>query len=374
MAVATNSITLKGWKGFAVEDVPLWPVTLLLGPNGSGKSSLLEALSLVAHLGRRGSLREDLRPWLRGWPDGVFTRCGDGSVASEATIHLRWSGASYRLTLGRPEKPEIRSEHLVVRDTDFIRTKRDGRRIFTAGTSGRPLEPSDEAEAALGLVLRGAGRRKAPRPLVDLLTRIETYALDADFLRGTAIDTRPAPYQRKGASLVSGLLDLHGSTGWAAFETALRAVQPDLASVEVVARPRGVLLAYSDGREIQLDEESDGLVRAAGMFLVRYRLDCPAILAFDEPENGFHLSRLVDVVSRLAPDANARSRNPRLVILATHSPGLVKAAAAVLGRRCGALTLWRAADGRVLVNPWPGEDLAVQENLDLALADGFASR
>jgi recombinational DNA repair ATPase RecF len=56
-----GELTLRGWKGFDVK-VPLWPVTFLVGPNGSGKSSLLEALAVISH----GTLREDLRSWLRG--------------------------------------------------------------------------------------------------------------------------------------------------------------------------------------------------------------------------------------------------------------------------------------------------------------------
>jgi predicted ATPase len=375
MTKSVGALTLRGWKGYDVADVPLWPVTLLIGPNGSGKSSLLEALALVAHLGRRGSLREDLRPWLRGWPDRVFTRKGDGTSAERVEIAMTWVDARYRLVLVDPERPRIDEEELRVRENTFIKTRNDHTRAYTGATRGRPLETREPAESALGLITRAASRRKPTQRLIDLLTRIEVYALDADFLRGTAVDTRPTPYHRKGTNLVSGLLDAkNDKPTWSRLHSAIQAVQPDLEEIVVTERPRGVLLHYTDGRETQLDEESDGLVRAVGMFLVRYRGDCPAILGYDEPENGLHLSRLVDVVSRLAPDRPRSRKNPRIVFLATHSPEMVRAAVRTLGDSAGALTLWRGTDGRVAVHAWSGADLADEGELELLFAEGFHGR
>jgi predicted ATPase len=174
---------------------------------------------------------------------------------------------------------------------------------------------------------------------------------------------------------VSGFLDARRNDAiWDALLAALRAVQPDLADIETSERPRGVLLKYVDGRVTQLDEESDGLVRAAGMFLVRYRQECPAILGFDEPENGFHLSRLVDVASRLAPATQPGIPSPELVLLATHSPELVYRAARNLGSRMGVLTFWRSREGHIVVSPWPGAELSSQTNFELLRAEGFEGR
>jgi predicted ATPase len=372
-----GNLTLKGWKGFDVK-VPLWPVTFLVGPNGSGKSSLLEALALISHLARRGTLREDLRSWLRGWPDGVFTRKGDGNLVQEARISIRWARSKYEVALRSPDQPTVWEESLEVGARTFIRTnERGGRRFrsFTGEGAGRSLQTDKGEESALGLIARSPKRRKRAQRFIDLITAIEMYSLDADFLRGTAVDTRPIPYARKGTSLVSGFLAAKRDVRiWDAVLAALRAVQPDLMDVETTERPRGVLLKYVDGRQTQLDEESDGLVRAAGMFLVRYRQDCPAILGFDEPENGFHLSRLVDVASRLAPSSDPGLPTPELVLLATHSPELVYRAARTLGGRMGVLTLWRSREGNIAVTPWPGDDVADQANFELLRAEGFEGR
>jgi ABC-type molybdenum transport system ATPase subunit/photorepair protein PhrA len=358
--------------------VPLWPVTFLVGPNGSGKSSLLEALALVSHLARRGTLREDLRVWLRGWPDGVFTRLGGGDVANEARIQVEWGRSSYSLVLRNAEHPEIWGESLVVSGRKFVKTAVRGNRryrSFSGKGAGRGLETNDPSESALGLFTRSPQRRKQARRVIDLMTEIEVYSLDADFLRGTAVDTRPIPYARKGTGLVSGLIDAQRQPlVFEAVLAAIRAVQPDLDGIETSERPRGVLLRYAGGRVTQLDEESDGLVRAAGMFLARYRVGCPAVLGFDEPENGFHLSRLVDVVARLAP-ANAGSLpSPQLVLLATHSPEMVYRAAQTLGSKMGALTLWRTRAGQVVVEQWPGSEIRNQRNFDLFRAEGFLGR
>jgi ABC-type molybdenum transport system ATPase subunit/photorepair protein PhrA len=377
---AAGSLTLRGWKGFEGNSpLPLWPVTILVGPNGSGKSSLLEALGLLSHLARRGTLGEDLRPWLRGWPDGVLSRSGPSRQDEEAAIELRWGRSEYRLVLRDPVRPQIWEESLKVAGRIYIQTTtRGGRRqrSFRADGAGRPLETRSAEESALGLISRSPRRRERAQRVIDLMTAIEVYSLDADFLRGTAVDTRPIPYARKGTSLVSGLIDAARKPEiWDAVLSAIRAVQPDLETITTSTRPRGAVLRYVDGRETQLDEESDGLVRAAGMFLVRYRWDCPDILGFDEPENGFHLSRLVDVVERLAPsEARDGVPTPQLVLLATHSPELVYKAARTLGYRMGVLALWRSKDGRVTVNPWPGEEIAEQGNFDLLRAEGFEGR
>lgn len=375
-----GELELRGWKGFDTK-VRLWPVTFLVGPNGSGKSSLLEALALVSHLARRGTLREDLRPWLRGWPEGVFTREGAGKPAERASLEIAWGRSRYRLVLENPDGPAIVEETLTVNQRKYIRTVTKGGhrfRRFGGEGAGRPLETANAFESALGLMARSPQRRQRAQTMIDLMTRIEIYALDADFLRGTAVDTRPIPYARKGTGLVSGLIDAHRDDAvWSAVIDAMRAIQPDLDEIETKSRPRGVLLRYVDGRETQLDEESDGLVRAAGMFLVRYRPDCPAILGFDEPENGYHLSRLVEVVSRLAPEPPSRTgklASPDMVILATHSKDLVYKAARLLGPRMGVLVLWRSREGRIVVTPWPGTKLVTQSNFDLLVAEGFEGR
>ncbi len=347
-----GSLRLDGWKGFAGE-VPLWPVTMLVGPNGSGKSSLLEALALVSHLARRGTLREDLRPWLRGWPDGVFTRAAAGLGATEATIELRWKKGRYRLSLRNPAAPRIWDEELEVGRRKYVWTDVAGShriRKFSGEGAGRALRARDASESALGLYALSPRHRRGAASMLNLMKGIEVYALDADFLRGTAVDSRPIPYARKGPGLVSGLIDAARDPAlFAALESAVRAVQPDLSKIEVRQRPRGILLRYSDGRETQLDEESDGLVRAAGMFLVRYRRDAPGILGFDEPENGFHLSRLVEVVERLAPTGRQGLPSPELLFLATHSPETRATCSAVAqepdgGRHAVASERWPCSD------------------------------
>lgn len=369
-----GSLKLDGWKGFSRAEIPLWPVTFLVGPNGSGKSSLLEALALVAHLGRRGTLREDLRPWLRGWPDGVMTRSGAGARPKNAEIELRWRRATYRLVLSNEEQPEIHSEQLDIEGKRYVWT--EGRvRKFSGDTRGRALRIDDPMQSALGLYAVSPKHRRGAQGMLDLLKGIEVYALDADFLRGTAVDTRPVPYARKGPGLVSGLIDLQRDP--AAFkevEDAVRSVQPDLEKILVTKKPRAVLFRYTDGRETQLDEESDGIVRAVGMFLVRYRRDCPGILGFDEPENGFHLSRQLDVIQRLAPAKGTAVPSPQLMLLASHSPTLVKKSAALLKGDMGVVTLWRSRSGTVTTSTWAGEALSKQANFDLLVAEGFESR
>jgi hypothetical protein len=80
----------------------------------------LEAFALISHLARRGTLTEDLRPWLRGWPDGVFTRGGQGDDGTEASVRFVWGRSNYSLILKKPERPEIASEELVVGTRRYV--------------------------------------------------------------------------------------------------------------------------------------------------------------------------------------------------------------------------------------------------------------
>jgi hypothetical protein len=304
----------------------------------------------------------------------VFSRGADTPDVDEASLRFVWGKATYSLVLKKPERPEIAKEELIVGPTRYVHTMPSGARRFLGQGPGRPLETNNPYESALGLIARSPGRRRRAQRMIDLMTQVEVYALDADFLRGTAVDTRPIPYARKGTSLVSGLLDAARTPVlWEAIVSALRAVQPDLEDIEPRHKPRGVLLKFSGGRDSQLDEESDGFVRAVGMFLVRYRQTCPAILGFDEPENGFHLSRLMDVIERLAP-STGQLPSPELVLLATHSPDLVRRAVRALGAKMGVLVLSRLRTGRVFVQPWEGSELGEQGNLDLLIAQGFEGR
>lgn len=369
-------LILRGWKGISGE-IGLWPVTFLVGPNGCGKSSILESLALLSHLARRGTLSEDLRPWLRGWPEGVFARSGTGKPVAEAFIELQWRGFFYQLKLKNPQRPIIAHERLSVGGKDYIVTTPGHHPIrkFYGRGAGRPLVTDDPYESALGLMARSPQRRERALAVIDLMTRIEVYALDADFLRGTVADPRPIPYARKGTSLVSRLLDAYKYPNvWDKVLAALKAVQPDLDTIEVSYKPRGAILKYHDGRQHELDEESDGLVRAAGMFLVRYGANCPAILGFDEPENGYHLSRLIDVVTHLAPPSRARDEGLKTVLLATHSPALVKKAVQSLKGRTGVISLWRGREGRVILNAWAGRELCSDKTFNDMVSEAFEGR
>ena len=69
---------------------------------------VVDGLALLSHLARRGTLREDLRPWLRGWPDGIFTRLGHSAPSGEIHLGIEWGHSQYELVLRAGERSVAR--------------------------------------------------------------------------------------------------------------------------------------------------------------------------------------------------------------------------------------------------------------------------
>jgi hypothetical protein len=84
-----------------------------------------------------------------------------------------------------------------------------------------------------------------------------------------------------------------------------------------------------------------------------------------------HFSRLIEVVTRLAPGT---SEGPDLVLLATHSPALVQKAAQALPGEMGAISLWRGREGQVLATEWAGSKLADAREFELFQGEAFEGR
>ena len=66
-------IRIKGYKSFSDVEVILEPLTVLFGPNAAGKSNLLDALQLLSKLGTSRTLKEAFDPSYRGKPLESFT-------------------------------------------------------------------------------------------------------------------------------------------------------------------------------------------------------------------------------------------------------------------------------------------------------------
>ena len=101
------SLSIKGFRGFKELSIPrLGRVTLLAGKNGVGKTTVLDAVRLYAHRGRRAALQE----LLAGREEIAADRGADGAgeplLDGKALYHGRDSSGDARISIG-PRDGEV---------------------------------------------------------------------------------------------------------------------------------------------------------------------------------------------------------------------------------------------------------------------------
>ncbi len=108
---------------------------------------------------------------------------------------------------------------------------------------------------------------------------------------------------------------------------------------EVLVSKHRLALRLKDGREVGLEEISDGAVRLLTILTVTSRPLAPEVVCLDGPEEGLHFNVLEKLARWLY-------ETPCQVILATHSPDLV-----AWFDPEEVLVVWADVDGRVSVRP-----------------------
>jgi predicted ATPase len=245
-------------------DVPLKPLTVLVGPNDSGKSAFVAAVLRAV----RGIGLEHSDAWRRD-PNAVV-RC---EVFQRGEAGGAWVGRGPKgQTHGRP--PSVES----ILPAAFHVLPSSG--IEMSG----PGHPDHAGPPPVGS--NGAG---IPA-LIDYLLRRDRK--------------RFATCVEAARQLIPGLEEIEIST-------------PD-------ASTRQLDIVIEGGLRIPAGDASNG-VRLILFFLsLAYHPTPPRLILLEEPENGVHPKRLVDVVKLLrALTQGVHGDHPAQVILTTHSPYLL---------------------------------------------------
>ena len=329
-----SRVRLKNFKSIADCDVRLGPLTVLVGPNGAGKSNFLDALRFVAQavasdpdraIAMRGGLDEILH---RGQ-----ARAESFSIDLDVTIPWgaspeQWAQGRYGFEIAAADRPGrrpflVREEHCLLEWQD----RSDGFIVREGHAEDRrsPVPETDIDQERLYLPLASARPNLAP--LYAALRGMYFYDPDPNKQRGLQPQTAGAALGPAGENLgdVLGALDPATKDR---FDTYMRAVVPELASVErkfegsyvtVELRTRS---GEGRGQTFGPNAMSDGTIRAAGLLAALFQSSVPdgriRLIGIEEPELAVHPGAAGALF-----DALAETSEHVQIIATTQSPDLL---------------------------------------------------
>lgn len=370
-------IRIRGYKSLDDVEVSLSQLVVLFGPNAAGKSNLLDALQLLSKLGTSRTVKEAFDPPYRGKPLESFTFGKNGikgllrqerlSFSIEADLCL--SNAVVEsvnrqiLEMRRPgvegEPKSVDKIPARVRET-YLRYSIEIEMLPKSGV----LRVADEYLAALNANGQPTRKRK---PFIErqdqkLHLRLEGQAhptyydryLDHSVL---SMPHYPPHYPHLAAARreleswlffyfeprermraanpvkevrhiglmgeeLAAFLNTMKATDARQFkgvEKALHALMPNVDGIEVEVSDLGEveLRLKEGGVAIPARVLSEGSLRMLGLLALTGVEDSPALVGFEEPENGIH-PRRIQLVAELLKTQEALNQTQHIVT--THSP------------------------------------------------------
>jgi predicted ATPase len=371
-------IRIQGYKSLREVDVSLKQLSVLFGPNAAGKSNFLDALQLLSRFVGTRSLKEAFEPPYRGKPLESFSFGQNGlaglrnessaSFSFEVDIELspavieavnrEISGTKRGLT---PDGNGSEAR----KATSFIHHHQLRYRIeIEISPESGVLHVSDEYVAALG---RDGQPKTKPLPFLErsgnrIHLRMEGQSHPTYFERylDHSIVSRPhyaphyphltalkkelqswffyyfEPRERMRAATsvkevrhiglmgedLAAFLNTLRSLDHRQFEAVEKAVHsliPSITGIRTEVNNFGeVELSLMEG-DVAMPARvvSEGTLRVLGLLALSGVKDPPAVIGFEEPENGVHPRRIRDIAKILA--SRADSGNTQLIVT-THSP------------------------------------------------------
>jgi predicted ATPase len=279
-----ESIRFRNFKLLRDTTLPLEPLTVVVGPNSSGKSTVLEALRLAA-----------------GHDVDAF-RAGRSFASSEERdlvgleITLSDAGHAGALIACVEYSSPGRGWHLTQRFHGEL----------PAGFSGRAS---------------------------DFLASFRAYAPVTDRMRSPS-ELVPSPSLNADGSNLPVVFDSlrdRDPERWERLNRDLALWLPEfdrvLFDTPVPGRRSIALRARQGGARIGAEHLSSGTLLVLALLAILHAEDRPGLVGIEEPEIGIHprlLRNVRDALLRMAyPAENGEQREPRQVIVTTHSPYLL---------------------------------------------------
>jgi len=371
-------IHIQNYKSLRDVEVALQPLSVLFGPNAAGKSNFIDALQLLSRIAGSRSLKEAFEPPYRGKPlesfsfdasglEGLTARDsvsfwmevdvelspgiiaavnkeilemrrgtgaeGDGSGESKKASFIHHTMLRYRIEIGIAPKSgvlHVAHEYLVpldrrgapkARPRPFLERVQDRIHLRMEGQS-HPTYFDRFLDHAI------VSRPHYP-PHYPHLTALKKELQSWFFYYFEPRERMRAPTSVKevrhiglmGEELAAFLNTLRNldPRQFAAVEKAMHSLIPAVTGIRTdVSKVGEVELSLMEGGvAMPAPVVSEGTLRMLGLLALSGVKEPPALIGFEEPENGVHPRRVRDVAKLLA--ARAESGNTQLVVT-THSP------------------------------------------------------
>ena len=370
-------IHIRGYKSLEDVEVCLSQLVVLFGPNAAGKSNLLDALQLLSKLGTSRTLKEAFDPPYRGKPLESFTIGQKGikglleqeRLSFSIEVNLSLSDAvvesvnrqirEMRRPHGKVESKERSKLPARVRE----RTLRYRIEVEMLPRSGI-LRVADEYLAALNSKGEPTGKRKPflerqgerihlrhegqahptyyDRYLDHTILSMPHYPPHYPHLAAARRELESwlffyfEPRERMrtanpvkevrhiglmGEELAAFLNTMKATDAkqFRGVEKALHALMPNIDGIEVEVSDLGEVELYlkEGGVAIPARVLSEGTLRMLGLLALTGVDDAPALVGFEEPENGVHPRRIQLIAELLKTQETLRQTQ---YIVTTHSP------------------------------------------------------
>ena len=395
-------VRIKGYKSLTDVETTLKPLTVLFGANASGKSNFLDALQLLSKLATSRTLKEAFAPPYRGKPLESFSFGDQGLKGLVAQNHLRFSiEADLQLSdavvesvereirdVRRPggdpssnasnDRPKVRERDLRYRievemlpKSGVLRVANESLTALTqAGEPSKSRMPFVEVES--GKLRLRQERQGHPRYYDRLLdhsilsmphyTPHHPHVVAAQRELASWLFFYFEPRERMRAANPVKEATHMGPMGedLAAFLNTLKTA--DARQYQGIERALGLLVPNIDGIDVDVSDLgevelrlreggvsmpagvlSEGTLRMLGLLALAGVGKPPALVGFEEPENGVH-PRRVELVAELFRTRKHLGQGQYIVT--THSPILPD----LLPKEC--LFAVRRENGRTRIDPF----------------------
>ena len=374
-----SRVKIEGYKSLSNVEVNLKPLAVLFGPNAAGKSNFLDALQLLSRIATSRTLKEAFEPPYRGKPlesfwlgkggiEGLLKR-ESASFSIEVDVKLSPSVKnSVNRQIQEMKRGDISSENNPPSQKSYVHHERLRYRIeveiiprsgiltvadeylAAIDRKGKPIKRPraflEKAEQRLRLRMEGQGhptnfeRRLdhsiLSRPhypphyphLIAMRRELETcqffYFEPRERMRATTPVKEVRHIGLMGEELAAFLNTLK-NLDRPQFEVVAKALHlmiPSISGIQPDVNKMGEveLSLLEDGKLIPARIVSEGTLRVLGLLALGGVKESPALVGFEEPENGVHPRRIRDIAELLK---NYSSSGDTQLVVTTHSPILL---------------------------------------------------
>lgn len=320
--VFLNSVHIKNFRNLWDVELPLKPLTVIVGPNASGKSNILNALYLTQNIINGG-----INPYYRAIRESFWAREAN-NFSFNLQAQVRDVDTEYELVVKRKSEKHLYSESLLVNNRKIISII-DCKGTVESETDDSKTEYNNSDVPAL--VSAGSyGNRPISRILCKYIKDWVFHDLDPDFAKKSLRNFSPTDDDIQkdlklnifGGNLAEVLWDLYKKKDQSFLDVvhSLNDVMNFRINYETIDGEDKFSLIEKGKKLLPLEVASDGTLRLIAYLILRNESEPPSLIAFEEPERGFHPGMLNDITNILR-EISGNSQ----VIITTHSSELLNA-------------------------------------------------